>query len=156
MVKDRKRKHKIGENGKPHRSALASKELVSQHPTFLSGTGRGTAECPLLKVSRTTANGCKWEADAKGRIRGNIQGEDYTAVLRWIGANGFTWHDAAGMLRVLGIPSRRNTIVSQVSAGSNAVKGETIRGSVPKLTPVQVAFVKSAIRRGKAEYEFDL
>lgn len=161
--------HKVSEiTGKPHVSLLSTAEQVAETPTLRSGTGRGSAGCPVLAVKgRKPPSYVTLHTDDAGRTRGTIDGVDISAVFRWIGTQGYSWHVSATFASMLGIPSRRNTLVSQTSAGSDEEriekygKGNSLRGPIPDVTPIIRRDVKRAAsvwersgETGKDTYQF--
>jgi hypothetical protein len=77
------------------------------------------------------------EKRGQGQGRGaryNVMGHPVTAVLRWMGAHGWSKADALKVLSKLGCPAADSTVYIQVSAGA---KGE--RGEPAGLTPEQAA-----------------
>lgn len=64
--------------------------------------------------------------------RQKLWGYPVTAVIRWMGSEGFTWQEAANVLKKLGVDVADSTIQIQVRAGETGA-----RGPAANLTPDQ-------------------
>lgn len=73
------------------------------------------------------------EEGGKQRIR--IMGYSVTAIIRWMGADAWTFKRARRALKRLGLEVAKTTIVSQMASGRNGENGK--RGEVPELTAKQ-------------------
>lgn len=148
--------------GIPYASGVPSPEAIEAQPTLLSGTGRGNPACPTLKVPSVLRPPFVSVVEGEnGAIRATVREVDVTGILRWIGQQGYSWHVAATWLTEMGIPLRRNTIVSQVSAGSGydpirwGKDRETLRGPIPDVDSATASEIKR-VARGEVDYAFDV
>lgn len=153
---------RIGVTGVMHVSGVPTPADVVLHPETLSGTGRGTPGCPALKVkaSKRPAYVVVTEGDSSGACRATIEGIEYSSLLRWIGSLGYSHHVAASVLTYWCIPSRKNTIVSQTSAGKDENredkygKGSSLRGEIGTPGPRAKADVLR-IAKLEPDYEYE-
>jgi hypothetical protein len=74
-------------------------------------------------------------APKRAQVRGQIFGYSATAVLRWMGANGFTFEDAGVVLASFGLAKMSDTTIRiQLTAGK---KADPTRGEPAPLTAAQ-------------------
>lgn len=80
--------------------------------------------------------------NAFGKKRIDCMGYAVTAILRWMGANGFSTAQAKAAMASMGVEVSPVTCSIQVSAGR---KGDSSRGPVPDLTKDEIATLRSHI-----------
>lgn len=148
--------------GDPYASGIPTDAEIEAAPTLLAGTGRGNPGCPTLAVNpRKRPSYVTVTESESGAVRATVRGVDVTGILRWIGKAGFKWQVAATWLQLMCIPLRRNTIVSQVSAGSGynpkrwGADKQTLRGPIPDVDHVTIAEIKR-VARGEVDFDFDV
>ena len=69
-----------------------------------------------------------------------------TAILRWMGSEGYETAEAAAVLKGLGVEPSPTTISIQVTAGRKAKDGSTPRGPIPQLTRDEVRQLNASRR----------
>ncbi len=75
------------------------------------------------------------------KARGKLFDYPITAVLRKLGAIGWSWEEARDALATLGIECAESTVRIQIRAG---VVGDASRGEPADLTPKQIAYLEIA------------